>query len=211
MERISVRLTMDVIPEEHLNYFKMKGLKLAVKEGDGIDKAFHYHMFFEGTHSTLKKYFQRHVTGGNKVWSMKKCDGDWINYLRYCCKGDGEGIEPRVLLSDGYDIKKLQQEFYDAQKEFKAELKETLKKRKRVHNTLEECWEFVQGENTVSADPVSIGCSIMKWYHQNNLRQPLSHAMHSMIITYMYRFNCTAIVKIDERDMFRRCYPNLNL
>ena len=209
-DRISFRLTQEVIPEEHLNYFKMKGLKLACQEGDGKEQSFHYHMYFEGNLNTLRQYVKRNFPGGNAVYSIKKCDDLFVNYLRYICKGESRDGEPRMLFSDGYDIQKLHDEYWDAQDEFRADLKKTLGKRKRVKNVLEECWERIEGTCTESSTQTAIGAEIIQWYLDQGMRLPTTFAMSSMINTYVARLNRQAVHGVSAIDLFRRLYPTLS-
>lgn len=209
IERVAMRLTMGEIPEVHFNYFKTKGLKLVCKESaDDEVPNDHFHLFFEVTTiNSLRMYCKKNFQGGNAVWSIKKCDDNFVDYLKYICKGTSKNDEPKIVLSDGYNIKELHDQYWERN----AELKEAVRsiKRKRVHNVLEECWDYIQDECTESSDGTSIGAAICKFYHEHRLRFPVSHAMSSMINTYLYRFNCQAIVPIDNRDFFRRMYPNL--
>ena len=206
-QRIAIRYTVDVIPDEHLTWFKMNGLRLAVKEG-GEDKKDHFHFYVEGVLNTWRTYFKRHIGGGNTVYSVKQCDDDYMGYLRYLCKGENGG-EPMVLFSDGYDIKKLHDEYIEVGKEMKAAA-QLNKKRKRPTNVLDECWEYVQENCTCSSTQTGIGVAIMKWYYSHRMRLPNTASMSTMINTYMQWFNETAVRPISDDDMFRRLYPTLS-
>lgn len=208
-ERIAARYTVETISQDHLNWFKMKGLKLAVREGNGKDKEYHYHMYIEGNLNVWRLYFKRHIGGGNAVFSIKKCQDDYVGYLRYMCKGEPEGSEPCVLFSDGYDIKKLQEEFVAVGKEMKDAAKLN-SKRKRPTNVLDECWEYVQENCTCSSTQTGIGVAIMKWYYSHRMRLPNTASMSTMINTYIQWFNETAITPIPDDDLFRRLYPTLS-
>lgn len=41
---------------------------------------------------------------GNGAYSLKECLEDYQGYLRYICKGDGEGCYPEVVLRQGLDF-----------------------------------------------------------------------------------------------------------
>lgn len=205
-ERITVRYTVDVIPDEHLTWFKMNGLRLAVKEG-GEDKKDHFHFYVEGVINTWRTYFKRHIGGGNAVYAIKKCDEDYIGYLRYICKGENGG-EPKVLFSDGYDIKKLHDEFIEVGKEMKAAA-QLNKKRKRPTNVLEECWEYVQEKCTCSSTQTVIIATIMDWYYEHRMRLPNNASMSTMCNTYIQWFNKSSLLPLSSEDLARRLYPTL--
>lgn len=208
-ERIAVRYTVECIPQDHFNWFKMKGLQLAVREGNGEDKEYHFHLYVEGNLNGWRTYFKRNIGGGNPTFSIKKCQEDYVGYLRYLCKGDPVGTEPFVVFSNGYDIKKLQEEFIAVGKEMRVAARLN-SKRKRPTNVLDECWEYVQENCSSGSSQTAIGVTIMNWYYSHRMRLPNNASMSTMINTYMQWFNKTSLTPMNDFDMFRRLYPNLS-
>ena len=108
---IALRITMDEIPEDLWNYLKMKGCRLAAREGDGSKQAFHYHMYLEGNLETVRKYLRRKYKGGNKLYSIATVRFPY-DYMRYICKGEGRDSEPTIMVNDGYDTHSLHNEYW---------------------------------------------------------------------------------------------------
>jgi len=56
---------------------------------------------YKGLQTAVRRHFPQHI--GNAGYSLKQCDNEVIDYLRYICKGDGEGEYPDVVCRQGLE------------------------------------------------------------------------------------------------------------
>lgn len=156
-----------------MDWLKEKGLLFCVKEyGKNGDNP-HFQGIMKCMINTLRSYFKRVFVGGNAKWSVAKTT-NIDQYVQYLCKGVGEGSEIRY--NEGYDVneKKRQSDEYVEQK----------KKRRRIDNALDVCYEAIKEEMNGSQSSTVIIAAIIKWYDEMDLRLPSVGQMSTMARTY---------------------------
>jgi len=56
---------------------------------------------FKGFQSAVRRSFPEHI--GNGGYSLKECDAEVYDYLKYICKGEGEGQYPDIICRQGLE------------------------------------------------------------------------------------------------------------
>lgn len=201
---ISFRLTLEEIPPRMLDWLKECGTTLLVQEHGNRQ---HYHGFADWHIETYRTKFKREFEGGNKVWSIKKCDTDYVKYLRYICKGSDRDTLPLVIFNVGHNTSELHSEYWLHNVDY---INRTAQKN-RAHNLIEQIWQDINSEleNTLSGR--QIAARIFRWYMENNKRLPPGFSMQSMAMTFLARVNdrYEGPDRLSDTDMISRLYPNI--
>lgn len=57
---------------------------------------------YKGLQTSFRRAFPLHI--GNESYSLKKCDGNYDDYLKYICKGDSKLEQPDIICRQGIDF-----------------------------------------------------------------------------------------------------------
>lgn len=205
---IAFRITLDTLDSEFLKWLTDNGTTLLVKE-NGLQCGIHFHGYAVANINGYRTRFKRALSGGNKVWSIKKCDDKNVTgYLRYICKGPEQGTMPTVILSEGHDTETLHYEYWTLNTQYK----ERANKKRKAENVLEDVWNDIKDELGFTVSGQQIASRIFRWYIDNNRRLPTGFAMQSMAMTYAARINDNYYgpEKLTDNEMISRLYPNIN-
>ena len=179
-EHYGLRLTVDNIEDEQMNYFKDKGLLLAVKEkGSETEKPYYHLCFGTSNLNTLKMYVKRQYPGGNKIkayaWTRKIKDLD--AQYRYLSKGNDCDSASIIAYNVGIDIDHYRVAYWDQHDLV------TAAKQKSKRPILQCCEEINEQFDQYSLDS-TIGEAILVWDIQQFQRPPSCFAMPTWIILY---------------------------